>query len=131
MPHELLLGTRQKTNLINAFENIFSMSKTQISKMIQSGGFLEAILSRIADPLMKIEVSMAKNILALLGVTAAALAIDRGIQRKKHSSKTTTLINEEMNYIMKIVQALQIIIFYWKALLKQLKMKRKNKKENF
>ena len=52
---------------------------------------------------------MAKNILVPLGMTAAASAIDAGIQRKIHGSWTTTLIisNEEMNDIMKIVQALE------------------------
>ena len=50
-PHELLLKTRQKTKLRNAFENNIStelkLSKSQISKIIQSGGFLEALLSKI------------------------------------------------------------------------------------
>ena len=45
VPHELLLITRQKTRLRNAFNNNMStdlkLSKAQISKMIQSGGFLE------------------------------------------------------------------------------------------
>ena len=43
-PHELLLTTRQKTKLRNAFNNNMStdlkFSKAQISKIIQSGGFL-------------------------------------------------------------------------------------------
>ena len=52
---------------------------------------------------------MAKNSLAPLGITAAASAIDPGIQKKIHDSGTTTSIisNEEMNDIMKIVQALE------------------------
>ena len=52
---------------------------------------------------------MAKNILAPLGITAAASAIDAGIQKKIHGSGKTTLIisNEEMNDIMKIVKALE------------------------
>ena len=53
---------------------------------------------------------MQKNILAPLGITAAASAIDTRIQKKKiHVSGITTLIisNEEMNDIMKIVQALE------------------------
>ena len=33
---------------------------------------------------MKVAVPLAKNILALLGITAAASAIDAGIQKKKH-----------------------------------------------
>ena len=45
VPHELLLITRQKTRLRNAFNNNMStdlkLSKAQFSKIIQSGGFLE------------------------------------------------------------------------------------------
>ena len=59
---------------------------------------------------MKVAVPLAKNTLAPLGITAAASVIDARIQKKKiHGSGTTTLIipNEEMNDIMKIVQALE------------------------
>ena len=83
--------------------------KAQILKIIQSGGFLGSLLSKLAGPLMKVAVPLAKNILAPLGITAAASAIDAGIQKKIHGSGTTTLIisNEEMNDIMKIVQSLE------------------------
>ena len=83
--------------------------KAQISKIIQSVGFSGSLLSKLAVPLMKVAVSLAKNILAPLGITAAASAIDAGIQKKIHGSGTTTLIisNEEMNDIMKIVQSLE------------------------
>ena len=49
-----------------------------------------------------------KKYLAPLGITAAASATDEGIQKKVRGSRTTTLINsnEEMNDIMKRVQAL-------------------------
>ena len=80
LPHELLLTTRQKTKLRNAFNNNMStdlkLSKAQISKIIQSGGFLGSLLSKLADPLMKVAIPLAKNVLALLGITAAASAID-------------------------------------------------------
>ena len=86
LPHELLLTTRQKTKLRNAFNNNVStnlkLSKAQISKIIQSGGFLGSLLSKLAGPLMKVAIPLAKNVLALLGITAAALAIDAGIKRK-------------------------------------------------
>ena len=36
--------------------------KTQIAKIIQSGGFLGSLLSRLAGPLMKVAVPLAKNI---------------------------------------------------------------------
>ena len=85
------------------------LSKVQISKIIQSGKFLGILLSKFAGPLMKVLVPLARNILAPLGITAAASAIDSGIQKKIHSSETATLIisNKEMNDIMKIVQALK------------------------
>ena len=82
LPHELLLTTRQKTKLRNAFNNNMSTDLTlQISKIIQSGGFLGSLLSKLAGPLMKVAVPLAKNILAPLGITAAASAIDAGIQK--------------------------------------------------
>ena len=57
-------------------------SRAQISKIIQFGVFLGLLLSKLADPLMKVAVPLAKNILAPLGITAAASAIDVGIQKK-------------------------------------------------
>ena len=85
------------------------LTKVEISKIIQSGGFLGSLLSKLAGPLMKVAVSLAKNILAPLGITATAAAIDGAIQKKMHGSGETNLIisNEEMNNIMKIVQALE------------------------
>ena len=77
--------TRQKTKLTNAFNNNASvdikLSKTQIAKIIQSGGFLGSLLSKLAGPLIKIVVPLAKNVLAPLGITAADSAIDAGIQK--------------------------------------------------
>ena len=65
VPHELLLTTRQKTNLRNAFNNNmladWKLSKAQISKIIQSGGFLGSLLSKLAGPLMKVAVSSIRN----------------------------------------------------------------------
>ena len=55
------------------------LSKSQISKIIQSGGYLGSLLSKLTGPLMKVAVPLAKNILPPLGVTAAASAIDAGI----------------------------------------------------
>ena len=80
LPQELLLTTRQKTKLRNAFNNNMStdlnVSKAQTSKIIQSGGFLGSLLSRLAVPLTKVAISLTKNVLAPLGITAAASAID-------------------------------------------------------
>ena len=84
LPHELLLTTRQK--LRNALSNNIStdlkISKAQISKIIQSGGFSGSLLSKLAGPLMKVAIPLAKNVLALLGITAANSEIDAGVQKK-------------------------------------------------
>ena len=66
LPHDLLLTRRQTTKLRNAIENNMStdikLSKAQIFKIIQSGGFLGALLSKIVGPLMKAAVSFAKKV---------------------------------------------------------------------
>ena len=65
LSHELLLTTRQKTKVRNALNNKVStdlkLSRAQISKIIQSGGFLGSLLSKLAGPLMKIVVRLAKK----------------------------------------------------------------------
>ena len=60
---------------------LLKLSKAQISKIIQSGGFLESLLSKLAVPLMKVSIPLAKNVLAPLGITAAASAIDAGSKK--------------------------------------------------
>ena len=83
-PHKLLLTTRQNTKLRNALNNNsatdIKLSKTQIKKIIQSGGFLGKLLSKLAGPLMKVALPLAKNVLAPLELTAAMSAIDGSIQ---------------------------------------------------
>ena len=116
-PHKLLLTDRQDSSLRKSFANNSSadikLSKTQLSKMIQSGGFLSKLLGPLLKtglPLIKNVIKpLAKSALIPLGLTAAASAADAGIHKKILGSGTTTLIisNEEMNDIMKIVQ-----IFY-------------------
>ena len=70
LPHELLLTTRQKTKLRNAFNNNMSTDLT-LSKMIQSGGILGSLLSGLAGLLMKVAIPVAKNVLAPLEITSA------------------------------------------------------------
>ena len=82
---------------------------------------------------MKVAICLAKNVLAPLGITAAASVIDAGIQKKIHGSGKTTLIisNEEMNDIMKIVQALEDSNILLKGVTKTIKNETKEKKEDF
>ena len=113
LPHELLLTTRQNTKLRNAISNNMAtdlkLSKAQMKKMIQSGGFLDKLLSKLAGPLVKVAMPLAKNVLAPLGLTAVMSAIDGSIQKKMHGSGATKLIieNEDMNDIMTIIEALE------------------------
>ena len=82
------MTTRQKAKVRNAFNNNMStdlkLSRAQISKIIQSGGFLGSLLSKSAGPLMKVAIPLAKNVLPPLEITSAASAIDAGIQKKKY-----------------------------------------------
>ena len=90
LPHELLLTDRQVSSLRKSFSNNSSadikLSKTQLSRMIQSGGFLSILLG----PLLKTELPsiknvnkpFAKSVLIPLGLTAAASAADAGIHKK-------------------------------------------------
>ena len=81
---------------------------------------------------MKVAIPLAKNVLPLLGITAAASTINAGVQKKIHGSETTTLIilNEEMNDIMKIVQALEDSNILLKGVTKTIKSETKCKKED-
>ena len=90
IPHKVLLTSRQVSNLRKAFSNHLSahikLSKTQLSKMIQSGGFL----GRLLGPLLKIGLTLIKNVikplpksvLIILGLTVATSAADAGIHNK-------------------------------------------------
>ena len=131
LPHELLLTTRQTTKLRNEINNNMStdikLSKTQIKKIIQSGGFLGSLLSKIAGPLMKVGMPLVKNVLAPLGLTVAMSAIDGSIQKKNHGSGATTLIsaNEDMDDIMKIIQALEDSGIFLKGVTKTIRTKKR------
>ena len=90
LPHELLITTRQKAKIRNAFNDNMStdlkLSKAQINKIIQSGG----VLGRLLGPLLKTRLSLIKNVikplaksaLISLGLIAAASAADAGIHKR-------------------------------------------------
>ena len=90
-PHKLLLTNRQVANLRKTFANNLSadikVSKTQISKMLQSGGFLD----RLLGPLLKSRLPLMKNVIKplvksvlipLIPLGSAASAADAGIHKK-------------------------------------------------
>ena len=117
-PHELLLTNRQVSSIRKAFANNSSVdikfSKTQLSKMIQSGRFLGKLLGPLLKtglPLIKDVITpLAKSVLIPLGLTAAASAADAGIHKKiLGSGNNTTLIisNKDMDDLIKIVKSLE------------------------
>ena len=135
-PHELLLTTRQNTKLRNALINnsatYIKLSKAQIKKIIQSGGFLGKLLSKLAGSLMKVAMPLAKNVLAPLGLTAAMSAIDRSIKKKIHGSGVKLIIEqEEMKDIMKIIKALENSGILLKGVSKTIKNETKEQRGGF
>ena len=118
-PHELLLTSKQVSSLRKAFANQLStdikLSKTQLSKMIQPGGFLGKLLGPLLKtglPLIKSVIKpLAKSVLVPLGLTAAASAADAGIHKKilgsDHNNITLIISNDEMDDILKIVKSLE------------------------
>ena len=120
-PHELLLTDRQIANIRKAFANNLStdikFSKAQLSKMIQSGGFLGKRLGpllRTGLHLMKSVIKpLAKSVLVPLGLTAAASAADAGIHKKilgsgsDHNNTVLIISNDEMDDIIKIIKSLE------------------------
>ena len=117
--HELLLTNRQVTNIRKAFAKNTStdikLSKTQLSKMIQPGGFLGTLLGPLLKTGLHLMRSLlkplAKSVLIPLGLTAAASAADAGIHKKNlgsgHNNTTLIISNDEMDDILKIVKSLE------------------------
>ena len=135
-PHELLLTTRQNTKLRNALNNNsatdIKLSRAQIKKIIQSGGFLGKILSKLTGPVMKVALPLAKNVLAPLGLTAAMSAIDGSIQKKFHDTGVKLIIEQEdMKDIMKIIEALENSSILLKGVSKTIENETKEQKGGF
>ena len=114
-PHKLLTN-RQVAILCKVFANNSStdikLSKTQLSKMMQSGGFLGRLLGPLLKrglPLMKNVIKTTKSVLIPLGLTASASATGAGLHKKILGSGNTKLIksNDEMEDIIKIVKSLE------------------------
>ena len=89
------------------------LSKTQLHKIRQSGGFLDKHLGPLVKtglPLIgNVLKPLTKRVLIILGVTAAASATDAAVHEKMVGSGFTTLIisNEQMKNIMRVVKSLQ------------------------
>ena len=115
-PHELLLTNRQVSNLRKSFVNNSStdikLSKSQLSKTIQSGEFIGRLLGPLLNtelPLIKNAIKpLAKTVLISLGLTAATSAADSEIHKKTWGSGNTTLVTsnneiEETSLLLKIL----------------------------
>ena len=136
LPHELLLTTRQNTKLRSAINNNLAtdikLSKVQIKKLYQLGGFLDKLLSKLAGPLMKVAMPLAKNVLAPLRLTAAMSAIDGSIQKKIHGSGVKLIIEKgDMNDIMKIIEALENSGILLKGITKTIENETKEQRGGF
>ena len=138
-PHELLLTGRQVSSILKAFSNNSSVdikfSKTQLSKMIQSGGFLGKLLGPLLKtelPLIKnVITSWAKSVLIPLGLTAAAAAADAEILKKTlGSGGHTTLIisNKDIEDLIKIVKSLEDFVLLLKGVTESAQNEVKEKK---
>ena len=92
-----------------------------------------SLITKLAGPLMKVAIPLANNVLVPLGITDATSAIDAGIQKTKHGSGSRSLIisNEEMNDIIKTVQALVDSNILLKGVTKTMKNKTKEQKGGF
>ena len=123
----MLLTNRQVASLPKTFANYLptniKLSKTQLSKKIQSGGFL----GRLFGPLLKTGLSLMENVikkvtksvLILLELTEAAAAADARIHKKvlgsgkspldlaTQTTTTLTMSNDEIPDIIKIVKSLE------------------------
>ena len=106
---KVLLTNRKVSNLRKAFADRSStgikLSKTQLSKMIQSGGFLGRLLGPLLKtglPLIKNVIKpLAKSVLIPLGLTTAASAADAGTHKKiSGSGNMTTLIYQMMKFMI-------------------------------
>ena len=134
-PHKLLLTNRQVANLCSkAFANHTStdikLSKAQLTKM-QKGEFL-----RFLAPLLKSGLPLFKSVikpLGMLGLTAAASAIDAAINKKILGSGATTFIisNDEINDFLKIVKSLEDSVILLKGVSETIKDKAKEQKGGF
>ena len=118
--HELLLTNRQVANIRKAFAKNTStdikLSKPQLSKMMQSGGFLGRLLGPLPKtglPLIRSVIKpIAKSVLISLVLMAAASAADAGIHKKilgsgRNNNATLIISNNEMDDILKIVKSLE------------------------
>lgn len=135
------MSSLNKSSSNNSLININS-SKTQLSKIIRSGGFLgrfPGLLMKVGLPLMKnVLMLLAKSFLIPLGVTAAPSTANARIYREflrfwtSGSIKTArTIPRKEVKFITKIGKSYENPELLIKGVTEQLKMKQKNNEMDF
>ena len=107
------------------------LNKAQIKKLIQSGGFLGKLLTKLAGPLMKVALPLAKNVIAPLGLTAAMSAIYGSIQKKVYGSGVKLIIEQEDMNDMKIIEALENSGILLKGVSKAIENETKEQRRGF
>ena len=150
-PYELLSTNRQIANLRKAFSNYLStdikLSKTQISNMIQSGGFLGRLLGPLLKtglPLVKSVIKpLPKSVLIQLGLTTATSAVDAGIHKKilgsgnhpsdsaLHNNTVLIISNDEMKDIIRIAKSLEDSGLLYKGVSETIQNEAKEQRRGF
>ena len=88
-------------------------------------------MSKLAGPLMKVAMLLAKNVLAPLGLTAAMSAIDGSIQKKMRGEGVKLVIEGDMNDITKIIEALENSDILLKGVTKTIENETKEQRGGF
>ena len=137
----MLLTNTQVSRLCKAFASgslaNIKLSKTQLHRIEQLGGFLDRLLGQLLKTglllIGNVLKPLAKNVLIPLGLTTAAAATDAAIHKKMFGSGNTTLIvsNEEIKNIMKIVKSLGEPELLIKSVNETYKNEAKEQKEGF
>ena len=107
LPRTQINKLREKVE--NNMSTHIKLSKTQITKLIKSGGALGSILAKFLPKLIKPAISLGKNILGPLELSAAMSATDAAINKKIHGygTKTIKFSNKDLDDMTKIVKALE------------------------
>ena len=131
--HELYLTKRQMTKLTDNMSTDIKLSKVQVNKILKEGRNLGKLLMSFLPKLIKPAISLGKNILAPLGLSAAMSATDAAIQKKMYGHGNTTLIvsDNDMNDMIKIVKALEEHDILLKGITKTIKNETKEQKGGF
>ena len=98
-----------KEKLENNMSTDIRLRKAQINKLMKLGGALRSILARFLPKLIKPALSLGKNILAPLGLSAAMSATDAPVNKKKHGygTKKIKFSTKDLDGMTKIVKALE------------------------